>query len=97
MRHIAAEGRCWVIGAGCSLGGCDIPAGFPGREQLFPDPGEWLNPGDSVVVAPGGQIVAGPLHKQHGLLYADIEPARVAAAHRTSTSPATTAATTSSG
>jgi nitrilase len=81
MRHIAAEGRCWVIGAGCSLRGCDVPAGFPGREQLFPDPGEWLNPGDSVVVAPGGAIVAGPLHEEHGLLYADVEPARVAAAH----------------
>ena len=58
MRHIAAEGRCWMIGAGCSLRSCDVPAGFPGREQLFPDPGEWLNPSDSVVVAPGGEIVA---------------------------------------
>jgi nitrilase len=83
MRHIAAEGRCWVIGAGCSLRAGDVPAGFPGRGQLFPDPDEWLNPGDSVVVAPGGQVVAGPLHQEHGLLFADIEPARVAAAHRT--------------
>ena len=83
MRHIAAEGRCWVIGAGCSLHASDIPAGFPGRERLFPDPDEWLNPGDSVVVAPGGGIVAGPLHKEHDLLFADIEPGRVAAAHRT--------------
>jgi nitrilase len=83
MRHIAAEGRCWVIGAGCSLRACDVPATFPGREQLFPDQDEWLNPGDSVVVAPGGEIVAGPLHEEHGLLFASVEPARVAAAHRT--------------
>jgi nitrilase len=83
MRHIAAEGRCWVIGSGCSLRAADVPANFPGRHQLFPDPDEWLNPGDSVVVAPGGKIVAGPLHQEHGLLLADIEPARVAAAHRT--------------
>ena len=83
MRHIAAEGRCWVIGAGCSLRASDVPAEFPGREQLFPDPDEWLNPGDSMVVAPGGTVVAGPLHEEHGLLFADIEPARVAAAHRT--------------
>ena len=41
MRHIAAEGRCWVIGAGCSLRACDVPSAFPGREQLFPDQGEW--------------------------------------------------------
>ena len=40
-------------------------------------------PGDSVVVRPGGEIVAGPLHEEHGILYADIEPGRVAAEHRT--------------
>ena len=83
MRHIAAEGRCWVVGAGCSLRGSHIPDEFPGREGLFPDPGEWLNPGDSVVVAPGGDLMAGPLHQEHGLLLAEIEPSRVAAAHRT--------------
>jgi nitrilase len=83
MRHIAAEGRCWVVGAGCSLRGSDIPADFPGRAQLFPDPDEWLNPGDSVVAAPGGELVAGPLHQEHRLLLAEVEPARVAAAHRT--------------
>jgi nitrilase len=82
-RHIAAEGRCWVVGAGCSLRGSDIPAAFPGREQLFPDPDEWLNPGDSVVVAPSGELVAGPLHQEHGLLLTAVEPAGVAAAHRT--------------
>jgi predicted amidohydrolase len=83
MRHIAAEGRCWVIGAGCSLRAGDIPPAFPGRERLFPDPDEWLNPGDSVIVAPGGDIVAGPLHEEHGLLFAQVDPGRVAGAHRT--------------
>jgi nitrilase len=83
LRHIAAEGRCWVIGSGCSLRGADIPATFPGREQLFPDDAEWINSGDSVVVAPGGDLVAGPLHEEHGLLLAEIDPGRVAAAHRT--------------
>jgi nitrilase len=83
LRHIAAEGRCWVLGAGCALRGSDIPPSFPGREQLFPDPDEWINPGDSVVVAPGGEIVAGPMHEEFGLLMADIEPSRAAAARRT--------------
>jgi nitrilase len=83
MRHIAAEGRCWVIGAGCSLRASDIPVEFPGREQLFADPDEWVNAGDSVVVAPGGELVAGPLHEQHGVLVADIDTARVESAHRT--------------
>jgi nitrilase len=83
MRHIAAEGRCWVLGSGCALRASDVPASFPGREQLFPDPDEWINPGDSVVVAPGGTIVAGPMHEEFGLLLADIEPARAAASRRT--------------
>jgi nitrilase len=82
LRYISTEGECWVVGAGCSLQGADVPDGFPGRERLFPDPDEWVNPGDSVIFAPGGELVAGPLHQEHGFLIADIEPARVAAAHR---------------
>ncbi len=82
MRHIAAEGRCWVIGAGCSLHTDDVPQDFPGREELYAEDA-WLNPGDSVVVAPGGKVVAGPLHEEHGLLFATIDAARAAADHRT--------------
>ena len=83
MRHIAAEGRCWVIGSGCSMHTSDVPAGFPQRDQVFQDPDAWLNGGDSVVVAPGGTIVAGPLHEEHGLLLAEIDPHRSAGEHRT--------------
>ena len=36
-----------------------------------------------MIVAPGGDIVAGPLHEEHGVLVTDIALARVAAAHRT--------------
>ena len=82
MRHIAAEGRCWVIGSGCSLHVDDVPETFPGRDQLWPG-AEWINPGDSVIVAPGGRLVAGPLHEEHGILLAEIEPGRAGADHRT--------------
>ena len=83
MRHIAAEGRCWVISSGCSLRASDVPAAFPQRDQVFPDPDEWINPGNSVIIAPGGAIVAGPLHAEHGILTADIDPGRADAARRT--------------
>lgn len=83
MRHIAREGGCWVLGSGFALKGSDIPESFPGKSHLYPDADEWINPGDSVVVAPGGKIVAGPLHEEHGILYADIDLARIAAARRT--------------
>ncbi len=82
MQHIAKEGRCWVIGSGCSLRTADVPSSFPGRDALFPDNEEWLNPGDSVVVAPGGDIVAGPLHEEHGILLAQVDVGRAAADHR---------------
>jgi nitrilase len=83
MRHIAQEGRCWVLGNGTSIQGRDVPRDFPGREQIYPDPDEWINPGDSVIVSPVGEVVAGPLHEQHGILYADCDPARAVAARRT--------------
>src|SRR5207302_11495927 len=58
MRHIALEGRCWVLGNGTAMQGRDVPEDFPGRAALFPDEEDWFNPGDSVVVAPDGRVVA---------------------------------------
>jgi len=83
LRHIAREGGCWVIGAGVALRRRDIPADFPERDRLYPPQEDWINPGDSVVIAPGGAIVAGPLHEQQGVLYAEIDSALAAAARRT--------------
>ena len=50
---------------------------------MYTDEAEWLNPGDSVVVVPGGRVVAGPMHEEHGVLYADIEPGIAGGQHRT--------------
>ena len=82
MRHIALEGRCWVLGSGTLLRGSDIPDDFPARMQMFPDPQEWINDGDSVVVSPQGRVTAGPLHREAGILYADIDVSLVAPARR---------------
>jgi nitrilase len=82
MQHIAREGCCWVIGSGTLLNARDLPADFPDKGRLYPDPDEWINDGDSVVVAPAGRIVAGPLRKEAGILYADIDLGAVAAARR---------------
>jgi nitrilase len=83
MQHISTEGRCWVLGSGCAMRGKDIPKDFPQRAKIFPDLDSWYNPGDSVVVAPRGKIVAGPLHEAHGILYADCDPGVAAASKRT--------------
>ena len=83
MQHIAREGRCWVVSSGVALTRGDIPSDFPEKEALYPDTQQWINAGDSVVIAPGGEIVAGPLRNQKGLLYAEIDARRVAPSRRT--------------
>lgn len=82
MQHIAREGGCWVIGSGCAFQGRHIPDDVPGKAELYSNADEWVNAGDSVVVAPGGKIVAGPLHDALGILYADIDLELVGVARR---------------
>jgi nitrilase len=82
MQHIAREGGCWVVGSGVALHARDIPDSLPGKAVLYPNVGEWINSGDSVIVAPGGKIVGGPLHDAYGILYAEIDLERVGIARR---------------
>ena len=82
MQHVAREGGCWVVSSGVALHARDVPDALPGKAQLFPNPDEWINAGDSVVVAPGGKIVAGPLRNAYGMLLADIDLERVGVARR---------------
>ena len=82
LQHIAREGCCWVIGCGNLMQGSDIPEDFPEKDKLYPDMNEWINPGDSVVIAPGGEIVAGPMHEQAGILYCDLDIEKTGIARR---------------
>lgn len=72
MRHIAREAGCWVIGTATAMQGSDVPDDFPERDRLF-DADEWINDGDAVVVKPMGEIAAGPLHREKGILYAELD------------------------
>lgn len=82
MQHIAREGGCWVVGCSTSLEGRDIPADVPHRDVVFPDPGEWINDGDAVVMRPFGKAVAGPMRREKGLLWAEIDAAEARGARR---------------
>jgi nitrilase len=83
MRHIAREGRTWVLACATCMQAKDVPDGFPERAHLYPDPEEWVHPGGSMVVDPTGTVVAGPMHQERGILYATCDLDRVAAARRT--------------
>lgn len=72
MNHIAREGGCWVLTTATAIQGSDIPASFPERDSLF-SADEWINPGDAAVIKPFGGTVAGPMHQEKGILYAEID------------------------
>ncbi len=82
LRHIAKEGRCWVIGATPCLRGSDVPDDVPGRDEIYGGDEDWMSRGNTTIVAPGGSIVAGPLIGEEGILYADLDLDRVVRAKR---------------
>lgn len=82
MRHIAREGRCWVLSCGVALERSDLPKDFPNMDELYPADEDWINPGDSLVVSPSGEIVSGPLSKEKGFIIVDIEVEKAATSKR---------------
>ncbi|HUR78822.1 MAG TPA: carbon-nitrogen hydrolase family protein [Acidimicrobiales bacterium] len=78
LRHIAKEGRCYVIGTNTFLKGSDIQEAIPEIADKY-TPDKIVAPGNAAIVDPGGDIIAGPLVGEAGILYAtiDSEAARV--------------------
>ena len=77
MRHIALEGRCFVLGCNQYVTKAMYPTDLPGYEELANQP-DVLCRGGSVIVSPLGEIIAGPLYDEEGILYADLDLADVA-------------------
>lgn len=71
MQHIAREGGLFVISTCMALKMDDIPDEYDFK-NLYPDGREWINMGNSAIISPNGQIIAGPLESQEGILYADL-------------------------
>ncbi len=70
MQHIAREGGLFVISTCMALKMNDIPDAYEFK-KLYPEGREWINVGNSCVIAPSGEILAGPLEAEEGILYAD--------------------------
>ena len=73
MRHIAHEGRCFVVSA------CQIQ---PSPHELGISVEHWdddrmLISGNSIIVGPMGEVIAGPLKNGPGLLVAQIDSAEL--------------------
>ena len=77
LRHIAKEGRVYVLGCGMALCAADIPDRYEFKQRFYSGAGEWINIGASAIVDPDGQVLAGPLCEQEGILYAEVDPRRM--------------------
>jgi len=77
IRHIACEGRCFVLGCNQFVTKGMYPADLVGVEDLADQP-EVMCRGGSAIISPLGELLAGPLFDQEGILYADLDLAEVA-------------------
>lgn len=74
MRHVAKEGRCFVVSSCQAFHKDDIPDGLAFKEEYLGDVDGWINPGLSLIVDPDGKVMSGPLEAEEGILYADVRP-----------------------
>jgi nitrilase len=76
LRHIACEGRCFVLGCNQFVTKAMYPADLDGLEELADQP-EVMCRGGSAIISPLGEVLAGPLYDQEGTLFADLDLAEV--------------------
>lgn len=76
LRHIACEGRCFVLGCNQFVTKSMYPGDLPGVEELASQP-EIMCRGGSAIISPLGDVLAGPLYDQEGTLYADLDLAEL--------------------
>jgi nitrilase len=71
MRHIALEGRCFVLSANQFARRSDYPADY--ESSFGNDPDTVLSPGGSCIIGPLGAVLAGPDFTGETILTADID------------------------
>lgn len=74
MKHIALEGRCFVLGCNQYVEKSDYPEEY--QDALEGQP-EVMSKGGSVIIDPLGEVLAGPLWNQEGILTAEISLDRI--------------------
>ncbi|HEU4760182.1 MAG TPA: carbon-nitrogen hydrolase family protein, partial [Dehalococcoidia bacterium] len=72
LRHIAKEGRVYVIGCCIAQRLDGIPDRFEFKHRYYPPDREWINVGDSAIVDPDGEFIAGPVRLKEEVLYAEL-------------------------
>jgi nitrilase len=78
VRHIALEGRCFVLSACQFLKRADLPPGYP--IERFPSSQRDLIRGGSCIVGPLGEVLAGPRFGAECVLVAELDRGQLARA-----------------
>lgn len=81
-RFIAMEGRVYVLSVGGVLTINDVPESFPLKAQLAQQSERFLS-GGTMLVAPDGEVLQGPMKNDENILYGDVDIARVRAERQT--------------
>ncbi|GAB4374451.1 MAG: carbon-nitrogen hydrolase family protein [Calditrichia bacterium] len=76
LRHIACEGRCFVLGCNQFLSKEMYPKELPGINDLKDEP-QTLNRGGSAIISPLGEVLAGPLFNREGILTAELDMSEI--------------------
>ena len=71
-RNTAIEGGVFVISVCMVLRKESFPKDFEFQQELE-DAGDYLQTGGSAIIGPDGSILAGPLWKEEGILYAELD------------------------
>ncbi len=74
--HIARESRSFVVSPCHFQRASSYPDDFPLREEI--EGLDLIGRGGSAILGPDGAYLAGPLYGEEGILYAELDPARLA-------------------
>ena len=77
LRHIACEGRCFVLGCNQYMTKEMYPDDLKELKELDEQP-EIMCRGGSAIISPLGKVLAGPLYDQEGILFADLDLGAIA-------------------
>jgi nitrilase len=75
MRHIALEGRCFVLSSNQFARRNDYPVDYPG--ELPSEPDAIVTRGGSCIVSQLGEVIAGPVYDEEATITADLDLADV--------------------
>ena len=70
------------MGVTAFLRGSDVPRDLSDADELYGGEADFMSRGNTTIVAPGGELIAGPLIGEAGVVSAELDLSRIAAGRR---------------